>query len=284
MKKILLLSCLLIAGFSSYAQVQTPAASPTSKLEQKVGLTDVTVVYSRPSMRGRAIYGDLVPFGELWRTGANANTIVTFSDDVTIGGNTVAKGSYALFSRPGAEEWELMLYGATDNWGAPQNFDASKVVASVKVPVMKLPFMVETFTIDVDEITNTGAKLGVIWADQYVAMPFEVPTDAKVMASIEKTMAGNSATSDDYFSAAVYYLENGKDLDKAQEWVDKSIAMRKDGAPYWMLRQKSLIHAARGDKAGAVAAAKLSLAGAEKAGNQDYVRMNKKSLMEWGGM
>lgn len=283
MKTFVTCAAVMLSGLFMQAQISVPQPSPAAKLEQQVGLTQVSVVYSRPSMKGRTIFGDLVPYGAVWRTGANANTIVTFSDEVTVGGTQVPAGSYALYSVPGAEEWEIMLYKDTENWGVPADWDASKVVAKVKAEVYKLPWQVETFTIDIDELTNSGAKLGMVWSDQYVAMPFEVPTDTKAMASIEKVMASGEVKANDYFGAAVYYLENGKDLDKAQEWIDKAIGMQKE-APFWMLRQKSLIHAAKGDKKGAIAVAKQSLAAAEKAGNADYVALNKKSLKEWGAM
>jgi len=279
MKKIILVICAFIGSYALEAQVTAPQPSPTSKLEQKVGLTDVTVAYSRPSMRGRTIFGDLVPYGELWRTGANQNTIVTFSDDVMIGGKEVKKGSYALYSKPNKDSWEVYFYSDTNNWGNPEKWDASKVVASVTAKTYELPFKVETFTIDVDNLSNNGASFGIVWESTYVEVPFEVPTVDKAMASIEKVMAGPQAG--DYYAAAVYYLQEGKDLDQAQEWIDKSISMQNE-PPFWMLRQKSLIQAKNGDTNGAIETAKQSLAAAEKAGNKDYVKLNQDSLAEWG--
>ncbi|WP_224484367.1 DUF2911 domain-containing protein [Robertkochia aurantiaca] len=281
MKRFLFTAMSIFAFVSLSAQIQTPAPSPSAKLEQKVGLTDVSVVYSRPSMKGRTVFGELVPFDKVWRTGANQNTIVTFSDNVKIGGQELEKGSYAVFSKPGKENWEVYFYTDTNNWGIPQEWDQSKVAASATVKAEEMPMPVETFTITIDDVHNNGAELGMIWENTYVAVPFEVPTKEKAMASIDKVMNGPSAN--DYFGAAVYYLEEGQDLEKAQEWIDMAIA-KADGEPYWMLRQKSLIHAARGDKEGAVAAAKKSLEAAEAAGNADYVALNKKSLEEWGAM
>lgn len=279
MKRVILLLSFLAVSYGVHAQVQTPQPSPGSKIEQKVGLTDVTVVYSRPSMKGRTIYGDLVPYGKLWRTGANANTTITFSDDVKVGGKTLKKGAYAVFTKPGRQNWEVIFYADTNNWGTPQKWDDSKVAATVSAKVMPIPFSVETFTIDFNNLTNKGAHLEFIWEKAYVALPIEVPTAKKAVASIEKTMAGPSAN--DYFSAALFYLQENKDLNKAKQWIDKAIEMRED-KPFWMYRQKSLIHAAMGDKKGAIKAAKASLAGAEKEGNADYVKMNKDSLKEWG--
>ncbi|TRZ43477.1 DUF2911 domain-containing protein [Robertkochia solimangrovi] len=280
MKSKFIAVCFFLASFIVSAQIQTPQPSPSSKIEQKVGLTDVTINYSRPSMRGRAVFGDLVPYGEVWRTGANSNTIISFSTDVTVGGQEVKAGSYALYTVPGVEDWEIMLYSDTSNWGLPQEWDDKKVVATVMTKPLKMPTKIETFTMSVDDLTNNGALIGILWEDLYVGIPFDVPTDKMVMESIDRVM--NGPGSQDYFSAAVYYLQEGKDLKQAGEWIDKAIAMQ-DEPPYWMLRQKSLIQAANGDKKGAIATAKQSLAAAEKAGNKDYVALNKKSLEEWGG-
>lgn len=284
MKKLILI--LNFVAFSTIlnAQLQTPAPSPEGKIYQKVGLTDVTVEYSRPSMNGRAIFGNLVPYDAMWRTGANKNTMITFSDDVKIGGKDVKAGSYAIFTKPGKEKWEVYFYADTNNWGVPRNWDESKVVASVTADAYPIPFDVQTFTIDIDNLTNNGAEIGMIWEKTYVGVPFQVPTDKKATASIERAMAGPSGQ--DYFSAAVYYLQEGKDLNKAKEWIDKAIAMsvtpENPDKPFWMLRQKSLIHAKLGDKAGAIATAKESLTLSKKAGNADYVKLNEDSLKEWG--
>lgn len=280
MKQFLFLF-LLAFGTTAIAQVTTPQPSPFQTIEQKVGLTDITVEYSRPSMKGRTIYGDLVPFGAKWRTGANANTKITFSDDVTIGGSAVKAGSYAVYSVPGEKSWDIMFYSDSNNWGLANPWDDSKVVAKVTSEVWSMEMPVETFTITFDDVSNNSVNLGIIWENTYVRATIEVPTDAAVMASIENTMAGPSGN--DYYAAAVYYLQEGKDMKQAQKWVDKAISMRKDPA-FWMYRQKSLIHAKMGDKQGAVAAAKTSLDLARKAGNKDYVALNEKSLKEWGAM
>ncbi len=284
MKKLLLIACALVLSISINAQVETPQPSPFSKVEQKVGLTDITFEYSRPGVKGRTVFGDLVPFGKMWRTGANKNTQITFSTDVTIGGQEVKAGTYAIFVTPSATSWEVVFYSDANNWGTPQKWDDSKVAAKATGQVHDIPFDVETFTIDINGITNSGGNLEFIWEKTYVGVPFSVPTEDAVMASIDKTMAGPGAN--DYYSAAVYYLQEGKDLKKAIKWMDEAIAMRKaaskDGKePFWMMRQKSLIHAKMGNKRKAIKAAEKSLSLAEDAGNADYVKMNKDSLKEW---
>jgi len=268
------------------AQVTAPAPSPSASMQQVVGLTDVSLEYSRPAMRGRTIMGGLVPYGKIWRTGANARTKITFGDDVTVGGTTLKAGSYAIFTIPQVDKWEVIFYTDYAGGGAPAELDASKVAARVMADVIPMPdgMDIESFTISFDDLTADSAMIGFMWERTYVGVKFEVPTAEKTMASIDKTMAGPSAN--DYYASAVYYLESGKDLNKAQKWMDKGIglakAANKDGnEPYWMVRQKSLLHAKMGDKKGAIAAAKRSLELAEKAGNMDYVAMNKKSIAEW---
>ncbi|WP_179006533.1 DUF2911 domain-containing protein [Winogradskyella forsetii] len=279
MKKLVLFTFALTLMFSVNAQIETPAPSPFTKVEQKVGLTDVTLEYSRPSMRGREVFGNLVPYDKMWRAGANKNTIVTFSNPVTVGGNELKAGSYAVFIKPSEKTWDVYFYSDTENWGTPQNWDDSKVAAKATVDVMEIPANVETWTISIDDLTNDSAHLGMMWADTYAAVKFEVPTDKAVTSAIEKTMAGPSAN--DYYASAVYYMNADKDLDKAKEWMDKAMSMVKEPR-FWQLRQQSLLYAKMGDTKNAIATAKKSLAKAEEEGNADYVKMNKDSLKEWG--
>ncbi len=281
MKKLLVFTMAAMVSFVAMGQIETPQPSPAAKIWQTVGLTEVTVDYSRPSMRGRTIYGDLVPFGALWRTGANAYTKITFDKDVTIGEKPVKAGTYSIFTKPGEKEWEVFFYTDTQGGGVPREWDESKVVAHTKVATMPMEMPVETFTMTIDDVTNKGANLGIIWENTYVAVPFTVGTDTEVVANIERVMAGPSAG--DYYASAVYYATEGKDITKAKEWMDKAMAMT-ENPRFWQLRQQSLILAKAGDKKGAIETAKKSLAGAEEAGNQDYVKMNKDSLKEWGAL
>jgi hypothetical protein len=278
MKKLLSLALIICLCFTVNAQVEAPAPSPLGKIEQKVGLTDVSVEYSRPGMRGRTIFGDLVPYGEIWRTGANENTTITFSDDVMIGGKELKKGSYSIYTKPQKDSWEVMFYSSTDNWGVPQNWDDSKVALKVNAKTMEMPMKMETFTILIDELKNDSATLNFIWENTIAMVDIKFPTDEKTMASIDKIM--NGPTANDYFAAASYYHEAGKDLEKAYKWVNKATEMAGDKA-FWMLRRKSLIEADMGKTKEAIATAKRSMASAEKANNPDYVKMNKDSIAKW---
>lgn len=283
MKKLLIFAFALTAVFSVSAQIITPQPSPLSKLEQKVGLTDVTVEYSRPSIRERVVFGNLVPYAKLWRLGANANTKITFSTDVTIGNENLKAGTYSIFATPNETSWSVVFYNDSKSSGLPKTLDDSKVAAMVTTEIYPIPMKIETFTITFDDLTSTSAVLGFMWENVYAGVKINVPTDTMVLNNINDVMNG-TPTGNDYYAAAVYYLQENKDVKQSKEWIDKAIAMAGDKAAFWQLRQQSLIYAKAGDKMGAIAAAKKSLAAAEKAGNSDYVKMNKDSLKEWGSM
>ena len=276
MKKLIYLLALSLST-TALAQVQTPQPSPSSKLYQTVGLTEVTVEFSRPSVRGRDIMGALVPFGELWRTGANKNSVISFSDAVTFGDQELAAGSYAIYTRPGKEQWEVFFYTETENWGNPAEWDAAKVAATVEV-APTTGKNIESFSIWISNLHNNGATLNIGWADTQVSLDFGVPTVAKATASINEALKGEPKHRD-YYSAAVYYLQEGQDLNQAKAWIEKAIEGKDDA--YWYFRQYSLILEGLEDVDGAIAAAKQSLALAETAGNPDYVRMNKEAIAKW---
>jgi hypothetical protein len=282
MKKILFIVCFVAFTYTATAQISTPQPSPFSKIEQKVGLTDVTLEFSRPGMKGRAIFGNLVPFGKVWRTGANANTKITFSTDVTVNGQELKAGSYAIYTIPNESKWDVMFYSDATNWGTPREWDDSKVALKTSADVTPMPMKIETFTITFDDLTNNSAVIGILWENTYVGVQFETPTDKAVMASINNVMNGPSPN--DYYAAAVYYKQEGKDIAQAVKWIDKAVEMTQEQPRFWYYRQQSLIHAKAGNKKGAVAAAKTSLDLATKAGNADYIKMNKASLKEWGAI
>ncbi|HLF65382.1 MAG TPA: DUF2911 domain-containing protein [Saprospiraceae bacterium] len=280
MKTFFSFFCLCMAVFftSLQAQMTTPAPSPFSKLEQKVGLTDVTIEYSRPSAKGRVVFGQLVPFGEVWRAGANSVTKVTFSNDVKIGGTDLKTGSYALLITPNKESWQIHFFPYDkSNWTSYVGESAPAAAAVMTAKTMALPFSVETWTMGIGNLSNNGAQLNFIWESTYAGVEFTVPTETAVMASIEKTMAGPGAS--DYSAAATYYLSEGKDLNQALAWINTSL--EKGGDRYWLLRTKALIQAGLGDKAGAIETAKKSTQLAQEAGNNEYVRMNTNSIGEW---
>lgn len=260
------------------AQVKAPKPSPSSKIEQVIGLTDVTVNYSRPSMKGRTVFGNLVPFGKLWRTGANENTKITFSDDVKVGGKELKKGTYAVYTKPSKDNWEVIFYSDANNWGTPKEWDDTKIAATTTVKSNTIPMNVETFTIMFSDFKMDSAVMNFIWEKTEAAVTIETSAKEQTIASIEKTMAG--PTDRDHYLAATFY-KDAKDYDNAKKHIDKAVSLRKEPA-FWYYRQQSLIYSMSGDKKGAIKAAKTSLKLAKKAENADYVKMNKDSLAEWG--
>lgn len=273
MKNALLL-LLFVTGLAT-AQVQTPQPSPAASVSTVVGLTDVKIDYSRPSLKGRKIFGEkdvMYPHGTIWRTGANAGTKITFSNEVKVEGITVPKGEYLIFTWPGATEWTVSLYKDLSIGGNTNAYDKSKEAANFKVKSEKLSTPVETFTINIGDIAadSKSAKIQLAWENTSVKFSVVVDYDAKVMKSIE---ANTKVNPNNYFSAAVYYLENGKDIKQALEWVNK--AAEANPTAFWILYQKARIQKAAGDKAGALATSKASWEGAQKAGNRDYQAMNE---------
>lgn len=267
---------LTVAVSPVFSQITVPAPSPVCKLEQKIGLGSVAIEYSRPGKKDRIVFGDLVPYGKMWRTGANAATKITFSDSVNFHGTVVPNGTYALFSVPGENEWEVILYRDANVSGVPQNYDMSKEAARVKVTPDLLPYTFETFMIDVNDIRNESATLNLIWETTIVPVKLRFNSDSRVLSSIDKVLAG--PTSNDFYQAARYYYDTNKDLNAAVQWAHKANEM----APtFWKLRVEALILAALGRKAEAIDVAKRSKAMAIEASNDEYVRMNDQSIEEW---
>ena len=260
-------------------KITTPQPSPKATVEQRVGLTDISVEYSRPGVKGRAVFGDLVPYGKTWRTGANSNTKVTFSSDVSIDGQTLNAGSYGLYTVPNENSWEVMFYSESDNSGVPRDWDDTKVVAKTSVEVYSMPMNVETFTITFDDVSGTSAVIGILWEKTYVGIKFEVPTDKLVSETIAAVMAASPEVGD-YYNAAIYYRQQDLDIKKANEWMEKAMSLTEKPA-FWQLRQQSLIYAKMGETEKAIAVAEKSLELSKVAGNEAYIKMNTQSLAEW---
>jgi hypothetical protein len=276
MKRFYFLS-LLLSSTIAFAQINVPKPSPLSTLEQKVGLTDVTIAYSRPSKKGRMIFGDLVPYGKMWRTGANASTKITFDQDVKIEGNDVPAGTYALYTIPGEAEWEIILHKNLTYWGTGgKNYKTEEDQLRFKVkPNNAYPVVTETMTINLTNLTNEECVVELLWDKTQVTFKLETEVDALVQAEIDEKMKG--VTKATYYQAARYYLENGKDLNQALEWINLSLV---DNEKYWIVRQKALILAKLERYEEAIEAAELSKKLAEGY-NEGYVKMNQKSIEEW---
>ncbi|MEN9988007.1 MAG: hypothetical protein RLZZ585_1046 [Bacteroidota bacterium] len=279
MKKLILSSFVCISLFTQ-AQVQTPKASPVAKIEQRAGLTDITISYSRPAVNGRKIFGELIPFEVRWRLGANENTKITTSDVLIFGSDTLQAGTYALFATPNQDSWVIDFYTETTNWGLPEKWETSKVALTVNAKVKKMPIVTENLSISIDNMEFNSAVLSITWDKTQISLPFTLNTKEKVLASIEKVLSASVVTANDYNQAASYYFTEQIDMKKALEWSTKAVEMKGVSA-YWMTRLKSQLQAANGDIKGAIETAKISLAEAEKDGDQNYVKMNQLSIEEW---
>jgi hypothetical protein len=276
MKKLMMLAALILTCYAMDAQVTTPSASPAGSVSTVVGLTEVKIDYSRPRVKGRKIFGTeatvLVPFGKIWRTGANNGTKISFSDDVKVEGVAVPKGEYLLLSWPGATEWTISIYKDVELGGDVTHYDASKDAANFKVKSEKLTEKVEMLTFNICDLSldSKTAKVQLAWENTSVKFSVTADFEAKVMASID---ASTKVDPNNYFQAASYYFDNGKDLKKALEWIN--IAAAEMPEAYWVLHQKAKIQKALGDKSGAIASANASIAMAKKDNNVDYQKMNE---------
>ncbi|MCU0469067.1 MAG: DUF2911 domain-containing protein [Arcicella sp.] len=252
--------------------IKTPAPSPTQTIKQDFALSSIEIVYSRPNMKGRTVFGDLAPYGKLWRTGANGATKITFGEDVKVGGVAVKAGSYALYTIPNKDEWEVILNKGINNWGV-DGYQASDDVAKFKVKPMTMPMAMETFTMQVANVMPASAEIHIMWEKTAVSIPVSADIDAKISKSIETAMTVDNRP---YFQAASYYFETGKDLSKALSWADKAIELNPKA--FWIMHLKAKIQAKLGDKAGATATALKSIDSAKEAKNDDYVALNEKLI------
>ena len=277
---------LLFISLSTYeytitAQVETPPLSPISSIKQSVGLSELEITYSRPSKRGRQVFGNVVAYDQMWRLGANKNSTFTTSDDLIFGEDTLKKGTYALFAMPQKENWNVVFYAEYSNWGTPDEWDDSKVVVSLNPEIESLKNSIETLSISIDNIKTDGAVLSISWDRVRVEMPFNIDTRSKVEESITKVMGGPSAN--DYYSSAKYYYTKEIDKEKALEWINAAVEIRGPSA-YWMTKMQAEILAWNGNYAKAIETAQISMKMAESKGNDDYVRMNEKSIAQWKKM
>lgn len=267
---------LAFCTISSNAQTfKTPAPSPLQTLKQAFGLGEVTLEYSRPLAKGRVIFGDVVPYGKIWRTGANGTTKVTFSDDVELEGRAVKAGTYGLYTIPGKTNWQVMLYRDLTLAGNVASYSEANEVLRFTVPAMALPYNVKSFTMGMEAVTPTSARLQIMWERTMVSIKLTTDIDTRVMKSIETAMKPGDTRP--YFQAANYYYENNKDMDQALSYVDKAIEQNN---AFYVVHLKAKIQMKQKDYAGAIRTAKESLRLSEEAKNDDYVRLNEKLIAE----
>jgi hypothetical protein len=276
MKKLILAACAALTLYGATAQqtLKTPPASPTQTIKQDFAVTSVELTYSRPGVKGRKIFGDLVPYGKVWRTGANSATLISFADEVIIGDKKVPAGKYGLVTIPEKDNWTLILTKQLDVT-SPGAYKQENDIVRVTAKPMEMKDKVETFTMQFADILPNKCALHIMWENTTVALPINMDVEGKVMKSIDDMMNKDTKP---YYNAAVYYLENGKDLNQALAWFDKAIELSTNPNAYWMHHQRANCLAKLGRKKEARDAAEKSKAMAITAKNDDYVKLNNNLL------
>jgi hypothetical protein len=258
----------------AHGELAFPAASPAATVQQQIGLTQFEITYSRPSVKGREIFGSLQSWDQVWRTGANAATKLSFDSQITFGGRAVAAGTYALFTIPGPDSWVVILNRVADQWGASR-YDADQDVVRVEVPSRQTDTLVETLRIGFDALRDESADLVIAWEHAHIRVPIEVDVRGRLQPAIEAAMSTGAKQPDYiYFQAAAFYFDHEIDVAKAATWVD--LALDQNPRAFWMLHLKAKIHAKLGNTAIAIAAAEASTeqAVAQEGPSSGYKVMN----------
>jgi hypothetical protein len=271
MKKSILVLALFAFTFQTNAQtLKTPSVSTSQTVKQEFGLGSIELSYSRPNAKGRTIFGDLVPWGAVWRTGANSATTLNFSDEVIIGGKKIPAGKYGLLSIPGQSEWTIIITKQLDVT-SPSAYKQEMDVVRVNIPSVSMPFPVETFMILFERVKSNELEMMIIWETTMISVPIKTDIETKILGQIDNLMNKDNKP---YYASAMYYMDNNKDLNQAAAWLDKAVEQTPNA--YWVWYQKARCLSMLGKKADAkIASAKsMELAKAQK--NPDYVTLNEK--------
>ncbi|HJW17618.1 MAG TPA: DUF2911 domain-containing protein [Flavisolibacter sp.] len=271
--KLILSAGITFATLGINAQtLKTPQPSTTQTIKQDLGIGSVELSYSRPGMKGRKIFGDLVPFGKVWRTGANSATTLQFTDSVTIGGTRIAPGKYGLLTIPDKDQWTVIISQQTDVT-SPAAYQQANDIARVSVKPVNNAANLETFTMQFANVKSNSTDLQIMWDNTTVNVPISTDVESKVMAQIDNLMNKDNKP---YFQAAMYYMETGKDLNQALTWLNKAI--EQNPSAFWVYHQKANALAKLGKKEEAKTTAMKSIELAKEAKNDDYVELNKKLI------
>jgi hypothetical protein len=274
-KFAIVLSLFIGSSYALMAQsLNVPQPSPAQTITQSFATSKIEINYSRPGVKGRTIFGDVVPFDKVWRTGANNATTIYFGEDVTVNNTKLNKGKYGLLSIPGKDEWIIILSKDT-TVTSPNEYKQENDAVRIKVKPVTLSKNIETFTIDIANIKNNSADIEIKWATTEVSFNVSTDIDSKIMKQIDEVM---NADKRPYYQAASYYYENDKDLKKALEWVNKAIEARPEA--FWIYHLKAKIQSKLKDYNGAIATAEISKEKAKKAEYDEYVKMNDKLIEE----
>ena len=272
--KSITLALIILCSSNAFAQqLKVPAASPLQTVKQAFGLSEITIEYSRPGVKGRVVFGDVVPYGKIWRTGANSTTKITFGDDVKIEGVDVKAGTYGFYTIPNKDSWEIMLYKDLTLGGNIEDYKTENEVIRVKVKPASLTEKVETYTMGIANVTSTSANIELTWENTKVAVAVVTEIDSKIMKTIESTIIADNRP---FYQAASYYYENNKDLKQALEWAEK--AMKANPKAYWVVLLKAKIQIKLNDKKGAIATANLVITMATADKDDSYVKQAEKLI------
>ena len=272
-KSLTLVLIILLGSNANAQQLKVPAASPTQTVKQAFGISEITIEYSRPGVKGRVVFGEVVPFGKIWRTGANSTTKITFGDDVKIEGVDVKAGTYGFYTIPNADSWEIMLYKDLTLGGNVANYKTENEVIRVKVKPTTLANKVETFTMGLADITSTTANIELTWENTRVAISVVTEIDSKIMKTIESTIVQDTRP---FYQAANYYYENNKDLKQALEWTEKAIVANPKA--YWVVLLKAKIQLKLNDKKGAIATANQVIIMATADKDDSFIKQAEKLI------
>jgi tetratricopeptide (TPR) repeat protein len=277
MKSTLLFLTLLMSSTQVlFSQaLKTPTPSPMQTLKQGFALTDISIEYYRPSAKGRTVFGDVVPFGKIWRTGANGATKMTFGENVKIQGKDVPAGTYAIYTIPNKDNWEILIYKDLKLGGNVNDYKQENELIRFTVPVVNMNDHVETFTVNVANIQASSCAIELTWEKTKISFNVVAEIDQAIMGSIDKAM---NVDSKPYYQAASYYYENNKDMAKALEWITK--AVDQNPKAYWVALLKAKIELKSGDKKAATTSAQKVIELAKEAKNDDYVKMAEKLISE----
>lgn len=267
---------IVFTSYQAFAQINTPAASPSAMISQALGLTKITVDYSRPSVKGRKVFGDLVPYAKVWRTGANKITSIKFDDEVYVNGAVMKAGSYGLYTIPGKSEWTIIFNRDDKQWGS-YGYDINKDVIRFNVQPIQPQQFTEKMTIDFVDFTPTTTNLSIKWENTEVKFKIEQRVDDLILAEIAEKTSKPEATADTYFSAADYYYEKGIKLDVALGWASKVLETQKE---YWTYQLVARIAAKQKNCEVAVPNAEKSMELAKKAGDDAYIKLNQAVLSQ----
>lgn len=275
MKTSVLLFGALIAFSQSFAQIKTPPSSPTATITQEFGLGQIGITYSRPSTKGRTIFGDIVPYDQVWHTGSTSSAKFSTTEELKLEGNTLAPGKYALYTIPGKLDWTIIINRDTSELGKEYRQDMDVLRFMVK-PIL-LPYKIESFNIGLTNLSMSSATMELAWENVLIPIRLESDVDAKIMSMIQATL-NPGPIANNYYTAANYYFESGRDLNQALEWASAASIMRPDA--FWMSHLKAKIQARNQDYPGAIESATKSMEMAQQKSNADYVKMNEKLIAE----